>query len=194
MAKKTQLTLQEVTLPLCEVGTVGPTRMQVQRRYDAYRQLGHSIRLACREVERELNIQNVQTDVAGKTIVFFTESAADDIVGAFIGMKISRCPTCRNLLAHRGGVPLPCTNPKCPDNPKNRVDEAYKSITPAWAWTVSNPGYDFSIVAYTPKGKEVIQHTPSLPRARQIAKEHYKRTRQTVEVYDAKLRKYFRLG
>lgn len=113
------LQLQEVTLPLCEIGPSGIMLSQVRKEYVKQRSIGKSVREACREVEKILGIKDVRTDAAGKSIVYFKEDATDDLLSKFIGMKIDRCPTCRQLLAHRGGAALPCHNPKCPENPKH---------------------------------------------------------------------------
>lgn len=184
------LQLQEVTLPLCEIGPSGIMLSQVRKEYEKQRSIGKSVREAIREVEKILGIKDVQTDAAGKSVVYFKEDYEDDILSKFIGMKIDRCPTCRQLLAHRGGQALPCHNPKCPANPRT-VGEAYKSLSMVSGWTVDHPGYEFRIVARKPEGRKEIQKHNSLPRARVAAKLHAKQTGETVEVYDHQGRKYY---
>lgn len=65
------LTLQEVKLPLAEIGLTGPTRMEVQRRFNVHRSTGATIQGAIRRVEMELGITELTVDAAGKDVVFF---------------------------------------------------------------------------------------------------------------------------
>jgi len=193
------LTMREVKLPLAEIGLVGPTRMEVQRRYNVHRATGSTIQGAIRKIEMELGISDVQVDAAGKDVVFFKNpddsytmhetKAEDDLVSQFLGMKISRCPKCNGLLAHRKGVALPC--PTCTPKP---IDEVWKSMTGVGDWAGANPGYDFRVIAQTPTGRQIIDRTPNLKVARQIAKNYYRQSKRRVEVLDAKSRRYFSLG
>lgn len=195
------LTLQEVKLPLAEIGLTGPTRMEVQRRYNVHRSTGLTVQGAIRRVEMELGIRDLTVNASGKDVVFFKNpddsftihetKAEDDLVSKFLGMQIDRCPSCNGLLAHRKGVALPC--PTC--KPKAvRVDEVWKSMTSVADWTGANPGYDFRIILLTPTGSQIVDRTPNLKVARQLAKEHHRRTKRRVEVLDAKGRRYFSLG
>jgi len=70
------LTLREGILPTVEVGksNIGHTRMQVQNFYAGQRNLGLSIRDACRGTEFALNIHDIQVDSTGKTVVHFKET------------------------------------------------------------------------------------------------------------------------
>jgi hypothetical protein len=200
------LTLRESHLLLCEMGVSGPTRMQIQNAYDAYRRYGYSVRQAIREVEEDYRVKNVQVDASGRTIVNYetTNGVAEAtipnrtrsaemaaLLSQFTGHKIDFCPTCGNMLAHRGGVALPC--PKC--NPKPTKPEAtaeeYRSHTPINQWTNEHPGYAFTAVAMTPKGRVTVSHSPSFPAARKAANEHYRKTGERVDVYDQSGRKYY---
>ncbi len=70
------LTLKEGILPVAELGKTGRgyTRMQVQNYYSGQRNMGLTIRDACRGTEFALNIHDIQVDSTGKTVVFFKES------------------------------------------------------------------------------------------------------------------------
>lgn len=64
------LTLPDSLLPLTEAVS-GPTRMEIQRQYEAQRQGGKSIRQAIRDIEDMFDVYNVSVDSSGKTIVNF---------------------------------------------------------------------------------------------------------------------------
>jgi len=155
------LTMREVKLPLAEIGLVGPTRMEVQRRYNVHRATGSTIQGAIRKIEMELGISDVQVDAAGKDVVFFKNP--DD-----------------SYTMHEAA-------------PK-QVTEVWKSMTGVGDWAGANPGYDFRVIAQTPTGRQIIDRTPNLKVARQIAKNYYRQSKRRVEVLDAKSRRYFSLG
>jgi hypothetical protein len=153
------LILQEVKLPLAEIGLIGPTRMEVQRRYNVHRATGSSIQGAIRKVEMELGISDVQVNASGKDVVFFKNPDDSYTIGEAV-----------------------------------EVNEVWKSMTSVSDWTGANPGYDFRIIAHTPTGRQIIDRTPNLKTARQIAKNYYRQSKRRVEVLDAKERRYFSLG
>jgi hypothetical protein len=66
--------MKDIKLPLCEIGPAGLSRMQVQNYYDNLLKLGVGIRDAMRGTEHALNIRNLQTNTAGKTVTYFEES------------------------------------------------------------------------------------------------------------------------
>jgi hypothetical protein len=146
--------------------------MQVQRQYDAIRAGGKSVQQAIRDIEDIFDIYKVSVDSSGKTVVNFkiNEDAFTDALSKFTGMKFDACPRCGELLAHRGGKPLPCTNVKCPlrGKPVNEAwfanihdrDEAEKD------WIDAHPGYEFGVYS----GNQLVSTHPSVPSARRAAK------------------------
>lgn len=85
-------TLKEGILPVAELGKRGSgyTRMQVQDYYERQRNLGLSIRDACRGTEFALNIKDIQVDSSGKTVVYFTESVGEVVNPATVQQLLDK--------------------------------------------------------------------------------------------------------
>lgn len=175
MPNRNPLTLR---LPLLEVYPSGPTRMQVQKQYEAIRAGGKSVQQAIRDIEDIFDIYKVAVDSSGKTVVNFkiNEDAFTDALSKFTGMKFDACKKCGELLAHRGGKPLPCTNPKCSlkGQPVSETwyANAHDRAEAEKDWIGAHPGFQFGVYVDSPtiySGTLVSTH-PSLSVARREAR------------------------
>lgn len=161
-------------IPLLETYPSGPTRMQVQRQYEAQRSGGASVQQAIRNLEDIFDIYKVTVDSSGKTVVNFkiNEDAFTDALSKFTGMQFDACPVCKELLAHRGGKALPCHNPKCPAKGKPVNETWYSSAFDRGEaekdWVDAHPGFQFGVYA----GRTLLSTHPSIPSARREAKKH----------------------
>jgi hypothetical protein len=146
--------------------------MEVQRQYEVQRKGGLSIQQAIRNVEDILDIYKVTVDSSGKTVVNFkiNEDAFTDALSKFTGMKFDACKKCGELLAHRGGKPLPCTNPKC----SLRGEPVSEGRRDEKDWIMTHPGFQFGVYL---NGKLNSVH-PSLSVARREARKHIKQGKQ----------------
>jgi hypothetical protein len=148
--------------------------MEVQRQYEAQRKSGLSVQQAIRNLEDIFDIYKVAVDSSGKTVVNFkiNEDAFTDALSKFTGMKFDACKKCGELLAHRGGKPLPCTNPKCSlkGQPVSETwyANAHDRSEAEKDWIGAHPGFQFGVYA---KGKLLSTH-PSIPTARREARKH----------------------
>lgn len=75
-----------------------------------------------------------------------------------------------------------------------KLVEAWQSATPDFDWPNIHAGYEFTVYAWKRGSRIVVaDKISSLPKARLMARQHYRQTGETVTVVDSDGRKFFTL-